>query len=70
MVRKLEEFGVPFIDTELNALSATLAVIRWKKYLEFYADLEGEHFAKAATERAVSTLSTRPFLGRGAAILP
>ena len=27
---------------ELNALSAALAVIRWKKYRGFYADLQGE----------------------------
>jgi hypothetical protein len=96
VVRKLEELGVPFIDTgmgieksadglrgvlrvttstprqrthvwdkhripfangkandlyasniqvaDLNALNAVLAVIRWKKYFGFYADLEGEHF--------------------------
>ena len=96
VIRKLEEFGVPFIDTgmgiensddglrgvlrvttstpecrehvwekqripltnggveniyasniqlaDLNALNAALAVIRWKKYFGFYADLEGEHF--------------------------
>lgn len=29
---------------DLNALNATLAVIRWKKLLGFYTDLEGEHF--------------------------
>ena len=28
---------------DLNALNATLAVIRWKKYLGFYADFENEH---------------------------
>lgn len=28
---------------ELNALNAALAVIRWKKHLGFYADLEREH---------------------------
>ncbi|HUF72863.1 MAG TPA: ThiF family adenylyltransferase [Gammaproteobacteria bacterium] len=96
VIRKLEEFGVPFIDTgmgiensddglrgvlrvttstpkrrdhvwkkhriplasgeadniyasniqvaDLNAFCAALAVIRWKKYFGFYADLEGEHF--------------------------
>lgn len=96
VIRKLEEFGVPFIDTgmgiedsedglrgvlrvttstpgqrshvwdkrripfangdaddiyasniqvaDLNALNAVLAVIRWKKYFGFYADLEAEHF--------------------------
>jgi hypothetical protein len=29
---------------ELNCLNACMAVIRWKKYLGFYADLEREHF--------------------------
>ena len=29
---------------ELNAMNACLAVIRWKKYLRFYKDFEGEHF--------------------------
>lgn len=28
---------------ELNCLNATLAVIRWKKYLDYYQDLKGEH---------------------------
>ncbi|VCU62282.1 COG0476: Dinucleotide-utilizing enzymes involved in molybdopterin and thiamine biosynthesis family 2 (plasmid) [Tritonibacter mobilis] len=28
---------------DLNALNATLAVIRWKKLVGFYADFEGEH---------------------------
>ena len=93
MVKKLEEFGVPFIDVgmgveevessllgqlrvtastdksrdqvrstlpmsdhdgeddysrniqiaDLNALNAALAVIKWKKLLGFYIDLENEH---------------------------
>jgi hypothetical protein len=30
---------------DLNALNATLAVIKWKKLCEFYLDLEREHFA-------------------------
>lgn len=30
---------------DLNALNATLAVIRWKKLCRFYADLECEHFS-------------------------
>jgi hypothetical protein len=30
---------------DLNALNATMAVIRWKKLFGFYADLEQEHFA-------------------------
>lgn len=29
---------------DLNALNATLAVIKWKKLFGFYADLENEHF--------------------------
>ncbi|WP_123035835.1 ThiF family adenylyltransferase [Haliea alexandrii] len=96
IVQKLEEFGIPFIDTgmgiensddglrgilrvttstpeqrghvwengripftdgklddeyssniqvaDLNAFNAVQAVIRFKKYFGFYADLEGEHF--------------------------
>lgn len=28
---------------ELNALNAALAVVRWKKHVGFYLDLEGEH---------------------------
>jgi hypothetical protein len=30
---------------ELNALNAALAVIRWKKLMGFYVDLEHEHFS-------------------------
>ena len=30
---------------ELNALNAALAVIKWKKLLGFYRDLENEHFS-------------------------
>lgn len=30
---------------DLNALNATMAVIRWKKLMGFYKDLEGEHFS-------------------------
>lgn len=30
---------------DLNALNAALAVIRWKKWAGFYADLEREHFS-------------------------
>jgi hypothetical protein len=28
---------------ELNALNASLAVVRWKKHFGFYNDLEHEH---------------------------
>ena len=31
---------------DLNALSAVLAVIKWKKLVGFYLDLEGEHYAR------------------------
>lgn len=34
---------------ELNALNATLAVIKWKKLVGIYADLEGEHFSTYTT---------------------
>jgi hypothetical protein len=30
---------------DLNALNAILAVVRYKKFLGFYADLEGEHYS-------------------------
>ena len=30
---------------DLNALNATLAVVKWKKLFGFYADNEGEHFS-------------------------
>jgi hypothetical protein len=31
------------LATDLNALNACLAVIRWKRLYGFYRDLEGEH---------------------------
>lgn len=31
---------------DLNALGAVLAVIKWKKLMGFYVDLEGEHYAR------------------------
>lgn len=107
VLRKLEEFGVPYIDTgmgiencddglrgvlrittstpnmrnhvwdrhriplaagdmqdeyatniqvaELNALSATFSVMKWKKYLTFYADLQGEHFSTYTIDGNVIT---------------
>ena len=41
---------------ELNALNASLAVIRWKKYREVYADLGSEHNStfSVATNRTVN----------------
>ena len=39
------EYGQNIQIAELNALNATLAVIRFKKLLGFFADLEGEHNA-------------------------
>ena len=35
---------------DLNALNATLAVIRWKKHCGFYRDAEGEHHALYAID--------------------
>ncbi|MCD2323062.1 ThiF family adenylyltransferase [Sphingomonas sp. IC-56] len=40
--------GVQVAD--LNALAASLAVIRWKRLLGFYRDEEGEHFSVHAVE--------------------
>ena len=37
------EYGRNIQVAELNALNATLAVIRWKKMVGFYVDLEREH---------------------------
>ncbi len=39
------EYGQNIQVAELNALNATLAVIKFKKLLGFFADLEGEHNA-------------------------
>ncbi|MGI8516101.1 MAG: ThiF family adenylyltransferase [Acidimicrobiia bacterium] len=38
-----DEYATNIQVVELNALSAALAVIRWKKHVGFYQDLEGEH---------------------------
>lgn len=40
-----DEYDTNIQIADLNALNATLAVIRWKKLLGFYADLEHEHLA-------------------------
>lgn len=37
------EYNANIQIADLNCLNATLAVIRWKKYLEYYQDLKGEH---------------------------
>jgi hypothetical protein len=34
---------------DLNALTASMAVIRWKKFCGFYQDLEGEHDSTYST---------------------
>ena len=38
-----DEYSQNIQTAELNALCASLAVIKWKKQLGFYKDLEGEH---------------------------
>jgi hypothetical protein len=38
-----DEYGSNVQISELNALNATLAVIRWKRFLGFYHDHESEH---------------------------
>jgi hypothetical protein len=40
-----DAYGTNIQIAELNALNACMAVIRWKKLLGFYRDLEGEHSA-------------------------
>jgi hypothetical protein len=37
------EYDVNIQIADLNALNATLAVIKWKKLMGFYQDLDGEH---------------------------
>lgn len=44
---------------ELNALNATLAVIRWKKYFGFYYDRGGEHNTVYATATHLLTQDDR-----------
>jgi hypothetical protein len=39
------EYSLNVQIADLNALSATLAVIKWKKLRGYYADLEQEHFS-------------------------
>jgi hypothetical protein len=38
-----DDYGSNIQIAELNALNATLAVIKWKKLRGFYADLDHEH---------------------------
>lgn len=38
-----DEYRTNIQVADLNALSAALAVVRWKKHVGFYDDLEGEH---------------------------
>lgn len=44
------EYDTNIQIADLNALNATLAVIRWKKHFGFYADFEREHFSGYAIE--------------------
>lgn len=39
------EYDTNIQIADLNALNASFAVIRWKRYCGFYADLEREHYA-------------------------
>ena len=38
-----DDYATNIQIADLNALNAALAVIRWKKHLGFYSDLENEH---------------------------
>jgi hypothetical protein len=40
---RLDEYATNIQIADLNALNAALAVVRWKKLLGFYSDLENEH---------------------------
>lgn len=39
----MDQYSTNIQIADLNALNATLAVIKWKKLMGFYADLEKEH---------------------------
>jgi hypothetical protein len=41
-VRDDDEYAANIQIADLNAFNAILAVMKWKKYLGFYQDLEGE----------------------------
>ena len=38
-----DEYASNIQIADLNAMNAVMAVIKWKKHVEFYQDLEGEH---------------------------
>ncbi|MDQ0614041.1 hypothetical protein QF046_001682 [Microbacterium sp. W4I4] len=40
-----DDYDLNIQIVDLNALNAALAVIKWKKLFDFYADLENEHYA-------------------------
>ena len=48
-VRSDDAYGHNIQVAELNALNATLAVIKWKKLIGIYADLECEYFSTYST---------------------
>lgn len=45
---------------DLNALNATLAVIKWKKLVGFYLDLENEHHSTYTIDGNIMTNDDRP----------
>jgi hypothetical protein len=45
---------------ELNALNATLAVVRWKKLFGFYHDFDNEHFSTYTIDGNMITNEDRP----------
>jgi len=47
-----DEYAANIQIADLNALNATLAVLRWKKLLGFYSDIGGEHNSIFATSDA------------------
>lgn len=51
-----DDYGTNIQIVELNALNAAFAVIKWKKLLGFYADLEQEH-------HSLYTISTSSLVG-------
>ena len=47
--RDADEYASNIQIADLNALNATMAVIKWKKHLQFYQDVEGEFSALYST---------------------
>ena len=55
-----DEYDTDIQIADLNALNAALAVMKWKKHVGFYADLEQEHFSAYTIETNLLTSEDSP----------